>query len=157
MNSHPACLTRYCGFNLLKRLVTCSSCCFFNARAVTKYSCINLLCTNQASPLLSSISLLPCFFVTSCLCPPFSESQAPWLFQSQTPLKLLLGSTTPDGLTGSCRSRREPLCFCTSEPLMTGGREGTTEWLDLCHTSTLLSKTCKMCSSPLVLIHFLAP
>lgn len=100
---------------------------------------------------LSSISLFsplfvaaPRFSVTSCVCPPSSESQAPWLFQSPTQSKQSLGSTTPAGLVGSCHSRRARLFFYTSEPPTTGGRDDIMEWMDWCRTSTSWSKTCKM-------------
>lgn len=123
-------------------------CYSFNICAVTKHSSTNLLCTNLASLLLlSSLPhlLLPpsCFSVTSCVCPPSSESQAPWLFQSPTRSKPSLVSTTPAGLVGSSRSRREHLCFCSREPPMTGGRDDITVWTDWCHINTLWSKTCK--------------
>lgn len=127
---------------------------FFNICAVTTYSSTNLLRTNLASlllhlPLFPLLCLLlpPRFSVTSCVCPPSSESQAPWLLQSQTRSKPSLGSTTLAGLVGNCRSRRAHLCSCTSEPLTTGGKDDIMGWMDWCHTSTLWSKTRKMCSS----------
>lgn len=125
-----------------------------------RHSCTNLLCTNLAPRLFCCSSLpslcrcLPLFSVTSCVGRPPSESQAPWLFQSPTPLKPLLGSTTPAGLVGSCHSRRARPSSSTRERPTTGGRDDIMEWMDWCHTSTLSSKTCKMWKFNLILIKF---
>lgn len=153
MRSHPALLTSYSGFNLFKPatcnllvMLLCYCSAIFNICAVTKYSRTNLLCTNLAYSSLPSPSFSLLLVAASCVCPPFSESQAPWLFQSPTRSKPSLGSTTPAAPVGSCHSKRVRPCFCTSERLMTGGRDDTTEWTDWCHISTLWSKTCKMCS-----------
>lgn len=110
-------------------------------------TCNALICLPPLFCFLSCFAAAPCFSATSCVCPPPSENQAHWLFQSPTRTKPSPGSTTAAGLVGSCRSRRARLCFCTSEPLMTGGRDGTTGWRDWCPTSTLWSKTGEMCST----------
>lgn len=104
----------------------------------------NQLCANPASLFCSAF----CFFLLSVFLPlPASghrpEIQAHWLFQRLTRLKPSLASTTAAGRVGSSPSRRELLCFCTSERLMTGGRDGITEWMDWCPTSTSWSKTSK--------------
>lgn len=94
-------------------------------------------------PLSALLLFLFFFSATSSIWPPSSESQAHWLFQRLTRLKPSLASTTAAGRAASCPSRRELLCFYTSEHPMTGGRDGITESMDSCLTSTLWSKTSK--------------
>lgn len=105
--------------------------------------------TSSALIQLPLSALLLVFFLLLSVSPPLPASghrpeiQAHWLFQRLTLLKPSLGSITAAGRVGSCPSRRELLCFCTSERLMTGGRDGITEWMDWCPTSTSWSKTSK--------------
>lgn len=136
-------------------MLLCYCSAIFNICAVNKLRSTNLLCTYLASPffhhLLFLSHLLPllCFSITSCACPPFSESQAPWLFQSPIQLKLSLDLTTRAAPVGSYHLRRVLPCYCISELLMTGGRDDTMEWMAWCHISILWSKTCKICSNRL--------
>lgn len=152
MRSLPSFLTSYYGCNHLNQLTFCcfvSALTFVQSPNTAALTCYTLIWLPLSSTSLFSLLFVaaPCFSVTSCVCPPSSESQAHWLFQSPTHSKPLLGSTTAAGLVGSYRSRRAHLCFCTSEPLMTGGRDDIMEWMDWCPTSTSWSKTSEMCST----------
>lgn len=153
-------LTTYCGFNLsasshvapnnLLFNLLCYCPAIFNLCAVSEWSSTNLLLTNQASSLshlpVPSFAVALCSSATPRAFLPFSESQAPWLFQSLIQSKPSLGLITQAGPVGSYRSRKVPLCFYTTGPLTTGGRDDTMAWMDWCHTSILWSKTRKICN-----------